>query len=117
MNRQPTVDDIRAVAATLPRSYEVVVRDRIKFRVGSLVYVAFSQDETIMGIAFPRDERAALVAAEPDKFMLPKRSDMRFNWVLARLEALDVTEAEELVLAAWEMVVPKKVARERLGDG
>jgi hypothetical protein len=66
-----TVDDARAIAAALPRSYEALVRDRVKFRVGQIVYAAFSQDETIMGFGFPREERDALVASEPDKFLIP----------------------------------------------
>ena len=110
-----TVDDVRELAETLPRSYEVLVHDRVKFRVGSIVYLAFSQDEQTMGFAFPKEERAALVAAEPTKFAMPPTSDMRFNWVVVRLAAIDVAEMTELVLAAWAMVVPKKVSRERLG--
>ena len=66
-----TVDDVRSFVAQLPRSYEVLVRDRIKFRVGQIVYVAFSRDETLMGFAFPKEEREALVASEPEKFMMP----------------------------------------------
>jgi len=86
------------------------VRDRVKFRVGRIVYVAFSRDETQMGFGFPKEERAALVASEPDKFLLPKQSDMRYHWVEVRLAAIDVDEMRELVLDAWRMVVPKKVA-------
>jgi hypothetical protein len=111
-----TIDDVRELAATLPRSYEVLVRDRVKFRVGRLVYVAFSRDETLMGFGFPKEEREALVASEPHKFMLPKKSDMRYHWVVVRLAEIDQDEMEELVLDAWRMVVPKKVAAERLGD-
>ena len=111
-----TVDDVRALAETLPRSYEVLVRDRVKFRVGQMVYVAFSRDEQTMGFGFPKEERAALVASEPDKFLLPPESDLRFRWVVVRLAAIDVVEMEELVLGAWRMVVPKRVARARLGD-
>ena len=111
-----TVDDVRALAETLPRSYEVLVRDRVKFRVGQMVYVAFSRDEQTMGFGFPKEERAALVASEPDKFLLPPESDLRFNWVAVRLAAIDEEEMRELVLGAWRMVVPKKVARARLGD-
>ena len=111
-----TVDDVRALAETLPRSYEVLVRDRVKFRVGQMVYVAFSRDEQTMGVGFPKEERAALVASEPDKFLLPPESDLRFNWVAVRLAAIDEDEMRELVLGAWRMVVPKKVARARLGD-
>ena len=82
-----TIDDARAIAATLPRSYEALVRDRAKFRVGRIVYAAFSRDETIMGFGFPRDEREALVASEPDKFLMPRPSDMRYQWVCVRLDA------------------------------
>jgi hypothetical protein len=110
-----TVDDVREVVRDLPRSYEVLVHDRVKFRVGSLVYVAFSRDESTVGFAFPREERADLVAARPDVFELPPESDLRFHWVVARCDRLDVDEMRELVLDAWRMVVPKKVAREQLG--
>jgi hypothetical protein len=69
-----------------------------------------------MGFAFPKEERQALVDSEPDKFMLPGAGDMRFNWVLVRLAAIDEAEMTELVCAAWRMVVPKRVATARLGD-
>jgi hypothetical protein len=107
-----TIDDVRALASQLPRSYEALVRDRVKFRVGSIVYLAFSRDETIMGFAFPKEEREALVASEPDKFLMPSRSDLRYRWVEVRLAALDEAEMREIVLDAWEMVVPKRVAAE-----
>ena len=87
-----------------------MVSDRIKFRVGRIVYLAFSRDETVMGLGFPKEERAAMVAAEPDKFMLPGKSDMRYNWVLVRLDAIDLDEMRELVIDAWRMCVPKSVA-------
>lgn len=105
-----TIEDVRDVAAPLPRSYEVVVRDRVKYRVGSIVYLAFSRDESELGFAFPKEERADLVAAEPAKFFLPAPSDLRFNWLCLRLAALDRVELRELVLDAWRMVVPRRVA-------
>ena len=105
-----TIEDVRRLAETLPRSSEGVVRDRVKFRIGRIVYLAFSRDDTMMGFAFPKEEREALVAAEPDKFLLPKTSDMRYNWVVVRLAAIDEIEMRELVLDAWRMCVPKRVA-------
>jgi hypothetical protein len=111
-----TVADVRALALSLPRTTEHLIRDRVKFRVGSLVYVAFSRDEELMGFAYPKEERDALVAAEPDKFLLPGTSDLRYNWVVARLAALSAGEMRELVTDAWRMCVPKKVAREHLGE-
>jgi len=105
-----TIDDVRALAETLPRSYEAVVRDRVKFRVGRIVYLAFSRDDTMMGFAFPKEEREALVASEPDKFLMPEQGDMRYNWVVVRLSQIDDDEMRELVVDAWRMVVPKSVA-------
>jgi hypothetical protein len=109
-----TIDSVRELALSLPRSYEALVRDRVKFRVGSLVYLAFARDETMMGFAFPKEERAALIEAEPEKFLMPKPSDLRYNWVVVRLAAIDDDEMRELVLDAWRMVVPKRVAAEHL---
>ena len=107
-----TIEDIRAVAAALPRSTEAVVRGRIKFRVGRIVYLALSRDETTMGFGFPKEWRQALIDAEPDKFSLPSQSDMRYHWVHARLAAIDADELRELVEDAWSLCVPRSVAEE-----
>lgn len=104
------VDDVLPLGSGLDRSYVVRVAGRLKFRVGSIVYVAFSRDESVMGFAFPREERAALVEGDA-RFQLPPDSDLRFNWVHATLAALDADEARELVVEAWRMVVPQKLAR------
>jgi hypothetical protein len=111
-----TTESVRELALRLPRSYEVLVRDRVKFRVGRIVYLAFSRDEEVMGFAFPKAEREALVESEPDKFLMPRQSDLRFNWVEVRLDAIDDIEMRELVVDAWRMVVPKRVAADYLGD-
>ncbi|GIF74775.1 MmcQ/YjbR family DNA-binding protein [Asanoa siamensis] len=109
-----TIDEVRRLASTLPRAYEVLVRDRVKFRVKQIVFLSFSRDEAVMGFGYPKEERAALVAAEPDKFLMPEPSDERYNWVRVRLAALDEAEMRELVLDSWRMCVPKRVAREFL---
>jgi len=105
-----TVADVRAVALTLPRTTEAIVRGRIKFRVGQIVYVAFSRDETLMGFGFPKEEREWLVGTEPEKFLMPVESDLRFNWVEARLAALDAEEMRGLVIDAWSLCVPKRLS-------
>ncbi|HZB33602.1 MAG TPA: MmcQ/YjbR family DNA-binding protein [Streptosporangiaceae bacterium] len=105
-----TIDDVRRVAQSLPRTEERLIKDRVTFRVGRIVYVAFSCDEKIMGFGFPKEERDALVAAEPDKFLMPRPSDLRYRWVCVRLAAIDADEMREIVTDAWRMVVPKRVA-------
>lgn len=105
-----SIADVRELAGGLPRSYEADVRGRVKFRVGRIVYLAFSRDETMLGFAIPKEERDALVQTYPHKYLLPKPSDLRYHWAVVRLHAIDETELRELVLDAWRMVVPKGLA-------
>ena len=101
---------------SLPRTSEHLIRDHTKYRIGRIVYASVSPDETRLGFGFPKEERAALVASEPDKFMMPLPSDERYKWVRARLAALEVDELRELLIDAWCMCVPKKVSAEYLGS-
>jgi hypothetical protein len=112
-----TVEDVRRIALTLPRTEEHLIRDRVKFKVGRIVYAALSRDERTMGFGYPKEERATLVEAEPEKFFLPGAGDMRYHWVCARLAALDLAELEELITDAWRMCVPKRVAAAHLDAG
>ena len=105
-----TLEDVRRFALSLPRTTEALVRGRVKFRVGRLVYVSFSRDGSVMGFAFPKEQRDWLVGGSPDKFMLPERSDLRYHWVLVRMTAIDEKEMRELVIDAWRMAVPKSLA-------
>ena len=105
-----TIDSVRRVAMSLPRTEEHLIHGRVKFRIRSIVYVAFSRDQKTMGFAFPKELRSALVEGEPDKFLMPKESELRFNWVCVRLNAIDAREMRALITEAWRMVVPRSVA-------
>jgi hypothetical protein len=107
-----TIDEVRAVASTLPRSSEGLVRGNVKFRIGRIVYLSVSRDGSTMGFAFPKELREALVESEPEKFALPSQSDMRYHWVHVDLAAIDAQEMRELVEDAWAFCVPKRVAEE-----
>ena len=112
-----TVDEVRRLCLSLPRTTEHLVRDRVKFRVKQLVYVSFSRDETLMGFGFPKEQRTFLVESDPEKFRMPRASDLRYHWVVAVLDRLDTEEMTELVTDAWTMCVPKYVAREYFEAG
>ncbi len=107
-----TAEDVRGVARGLPRTVERLVRDRVKFNVGRIVYVALSRDERVMGCGFPKEERDAMIAAEPDKFSMPSVGDQRYHWIHVDLSAIDIDELTELVTDAWRMCAPKTVVRE-----
>lgn len=110
------LEDVRRIALSLPRAYEAIVRDHIKFRVGQLVFASVSPDESVLGFGFPKEAREALVASEPDRFLMPARSDLRYNWVQLRLAVVEPDELEELLIDAWQMCVPKSVAAAYLAD-
>jgi hypothetical protein len=107
-----SIDEVREFASTLPRSYEAIVRGRVKFRIGRIVYLSFSRDGSTMGFAFPKEWRNALVESEPEKFSLPSESDLRYHWVHVRLAALEEDEMRSLVEDAWAFCVPKSVAEQ-----
>jgi hypothetical protein len=107
-----TVEEVRALAASLPRSYEAHVRGQAKFRIGQIVYLALAPDGSRMGCGFPKEFRDAAVEAEPEKFALPGESDMRFNWIHVSLAAIDADEMRDLVEEAWSRAVPRYVAEE-----
>jgi hypothetical protein len=110
------MDAARELALGLPRSYEALVGGRVKIRVGRIVYLAFSADESLMGFAFPKELREPLIRSDPRKFVMPRPSDLRYNWVRVRLAAIDEAELQALVIDAWAMVVPKGVVAAHLGQ-
>ena len=107
-----TVDEVRAFANTLPRSSEGLVRGRVKFRIGRIVYLSLAPDGSTMGFAFPKEWRNALVESEPERFSLPGESDLRYHWVHVRLAAIDADEMRDLVENAWAMCAPKFLVEE-----
>jgi hypothetical protein len=111
----PGLEDVRRIVAPLPRAYEAMVRDYVKFRVGRLVFASVSPDESLLGFAYPKDARESLVASDPETFLLPVKSDLRYNWVRLRLGRVDPDELAELLVDGWRMCVPKKVAAEYRG--
>jgi hypothetical protein len=108
----PGLDDIRHIIEPLPRAYEAIVRDYVKFRVGRIVFASVSPDESLLGFAYPKDARESLVESDPQTFLMPVKSDLRYNWVRLRLDRIDADELAELLVDGWRMCVPKKVAAE-----
>jgi hypothetical protein len=82
----------------------------VKFRVGRIVYLAFSRDETVIGFAFRKEEGSALVASAPQTFQLPWAVGPPLQLGARAPAAIDQVEMRELVIDAWRMVVPKSVA-------
>jgi hypothetical protein len=70
-----SIDDVRALAAGLPRSYEVFVHGRVKFRVGQIVYLAFSRDETLTPAEIAAARATAIKNVTGSTAATPRRYD------------------------------------------
>ena len=112
-----TVAQVRELALSLPRSYEALVRDRVKFRVGRIVFLAFSRDETVMGCGFPKEERARDGRERAGQVRAaPRRRPALATGSQVRLDAIDDDEMHDLVVDAWRMCVPTSLAKAHLGE-
>src|SRR3954451_24914432 len=105
--------DVRAIALSLPRTEEHLIRQYVKFRVGRILYASVSPAEDVMGFGFPREERAEVLAAYPEKFLPPLPSDERYQWLRVRLAVIDEAELRELLVDAWRMVPRDRDRRSR----
>ena len=87
------------------------MRGRVKFRVGRIVYVAFSRDETVMGFGVPEGvARRARRSRSRTSSCCRAAPTFATTGSIVRMDAIDEAEMRELVLDAWAMVVPKGVA-------
>ena len=106
-----TAKQVSELAASLPRTTSGYLREHLKFRIGRIVYLTISPDETQIGVGFPKEQRASAIAAEPQKFHMPSKGDQRYNWITVSLDAIDLAEMRELVIDAWCMCVSRRTAK------
>ena len=100
------------LAATLPETGE---RDYLEdstiftFRGRGIGIVTGDGRELI--VKSTRLERDALVSSDPETYSEWWTSG-RYGWVKVRLDRVDPDEAFELVVEAWRLTAPKRLARE-----
>jgi hypothetical protein len=59
--------------------------------------------------------KEALIADDPDVYLTTPHFD-GYAAILVRLDRIPVSELEELIVEAWLLRAPKKLAREYLGQ-
>jgi hypothetical protein len=119
MSGMATEDDVRRIALALPH-VEEIESDGFDFRVGGKGFV-WSYPERVPGhrrvirtdvaVLYVGDEaeKQALLLGEPDRFFTHPTYD-GLPFVMARLDQLDPSRLEELVLDAWRMRAPAELA-------
>ena len=126
----PTLDDVRRIGLALPETGEEPDRFALFVRSGEKkkAFVWTWNERPADGgarVARPdvlavrvagNDAKQMLIAAEPDKFFTEPHY-ANYPAVLVLLAAVDVAELEELVVDAWRIQAPRKLAKAWVGPG
>ncbi|MFD3870581.1 MmcQ/YjbR family DNA-binding protein [Streptomyces sp. NPDC058623] len=115
-----TAQDVRTIALSLPDSSEKLAWGMPTFRVGGKIFVSLADDDASIGVKCPRQDRAELIAAEPEKFFLREGHDDHYAWLRVRLAAVaDAGELRRILVDSWRQAAPKRLAaaHPELGGG
>lgn len=105
-----TADDVRAIALALPETAEKLAWGQPTFRVAGKIFAALGDDDTTMGVKCPVEDRAELIAAEPQKFFVREGHDDTYAWLRVRLAALeDAAELTAVLADSWRQAAPRKL--------
>ncbi|MFC9177558.1 MULTISPECIES: MmcQ/YjbR family DNA-binding protein [Streptomyces] len=105
-----TAADVRSAALSLPDTTEKLAWGRPTFRVAGKVFASLGDDDTAMGVKCPKEDRAELIATEPEKFFLKEGHDDNYGWLRVRLSALDgAGELTAILTDAWRQVAPRRL--------
>ncbi|MEV0280685.1 MmcQ/YjbR family DNA-binding protein [Streptomyces sp. NPDC050610] len=114
----PTAEDVRAIALSLPETQEKLAWGLPTFRVGGKIFASLADDDASVGVKCPKEERAELIAAEPQKFFLRPGHDDNYDWLRVRLTAVeDAGELRAILADSWRQVAPRKIADAHPGLG
>lgn len=107
----PDADDVRTIALSLPETQEKLAWGQPTFRVCGKVFAGLGDDDASMGVKCPVDERAELIASEPEKFFVRPGHDDGFAWLRVRLAALDdLDELRTILFDSWRQAAPRRLA-------
>ncbi|MFD3694823.1 MmcQ/YjbR family DNA-binding protein [Streptomyces sp. NPDC058646] len=115
-----TAQDVRTIALSLPDSSEKPAWGMPAFRVGGKIFAALADDDTSIGVKCPQEDRAELIAAEPEKFFVRAGHDDNYAWLRVRLAAVqDAEELRSILTDSWLQAAPKRLsaAHPELGGG
>lgn len=106
-----TAADVRRLVAALPGAAEKPAWGQPCFRVRDKIFASLDTDETVLGFSIDRDERTALIAAEPDTYFVKAGHDDRYHFARAHLARLDEAELREVLTDAWRRIAPAAAVR------
>jgi hypothetical protein len=107
-----TEADVRAAALALPATTEKPSYGTPGFRVKDKLFARIREEGDVLALwCSDVDEKAALIASEPDKFFTTPHYD-GYAMVLVRFAAIDRDELRELLTESWRLRAPKRLLTE-----
>jgi hypothetical protein len=105
-----TIDQIRAVALTLPEVEErASYGGRPSWRTGPRMFAWVREDPEALVVWIDSvEDKHALIATAPDKFFTTSHYDGQ-PIVLVNLDTIGIGEARELIIDSWRARAPKKL--------
>ena len=112
----PTFDDVRAIAMGLPEAEEIVTWETdITFRVRHKIFAIGGEGSGSVSIKATPATQSDLVDQAPETFH-PSAYVGRFGWVTADLTRIDRDVLRTLLVDAWRLTAPKRLAATYRGD-
>jgi hypothetical protein len=107
----PTGADVRRVALSLPEAEERETWGHPTFRVRGKMFATLASDGARASVKATKEAQAALVGSDPEVFSVPAYVG-HHGWVAIDVGRVDPEELRELLIEAWLMTAPKRLARE-----
>ncbi|MFF9867140.1 MmcQ/YjbR family DNA-binding protein [Streptomyces sp. NPDC013953] len=108
-----TADDVRRIALSLPGTVEKPAWGLPAFRAGGQggrIFASLDEDDQVIGVICPKEDREGLISAEPGKFFVRPGHDDGYAWLRVRLAALDgEDELRAILVDSWRQAAPRKL--------
>ena len=101
---------MRKIVATLPETEEKSHFDHPDFRVGNKIFAGLTADEKRATLKLTPESQALLMSARPEAFQPAAGAWGRSGWTYVVLSQVQTAELRELLVEAFGLVAPKRLA-------
>ena len=112
-----TFDDVRRIAMALPEAEEILTWETdVTFRVRKKIFAIGGDGSDGVSIKATPLTQADLIDRDPETF----RSSAyvgRFGWVTVELNRVDDETLRDLIVGAWRLTAPKRLAATLPNEG
>ncbi|SRR6266496_4296521 len=102
--------DVRRIAGSLPETEELLTWGTdVTFRVRGKIFAIGGEDSDTLSVKATPAGQAELIDLDPATFSVAAYVG-RFGWVRVSLDRIDSVELRRLVIEAWRLTAPKRLA-------